>query len=297
MVSVCIVDCYFFSVEKFFININVYTNNPLILDTVNEKFAYVTEYWTWKEVLVNVIKGCILPGNVQAGGALWFLAILLQISVLYCVVDFTLRRFLNKEYILIAQFVVSVVFLVIGYFFSLSGVSLYGIATSFSCYGLFYTGLILNKFSEKVYPVKWIEAVIVCLVSTFILCVLNNFGSVGLAANNYKDPFYLFAASLAGWYMLYGLAMLIKKSEKLSSVFSYIGKNTLSIVILHFLAFKLVSLVGVLLVGDELYKIAAFPVLYVGLGWRVLYTLVGITISLVANKILKEIKKNNKGVG
>lgn len=291
MVSICIVDGHFSVLRNFFIDINIYTNNPLILDTVDNKFAFVTEYWTWKEILINVIKGCILPTNVQAGGALWFLATLLQISVLYCIVNFILHKVLKEKNILIAQGVISMAFLAIGYFFQVCGISLYGIETCFSCYCLFYIGLLLNKYNEKVYPVKTRNVVIVYFVSTFVLCVLSRFGSVGLAANNYSNPLFLLVASLAGWYMLYGLAMLIKQNEKVGELFAYIGKNTLPIVVLHFLAFKLVSLTGVLVLGDELYKISAFPVLYVGFGWRILYTFVGIAIPLAVNEIWKVIKR------
>ena len=248
--------------RNFFINIHVYTNNPQVLETVDSKFAFVTEYWTWKDILINIIKGCILPGNVQMGGALWFLATLLQISVLYCIVDFVLKRFLDKKHILLAQFVVAVVFLGIGYFFHVKGVYLFGIESCFSCYILFYIGLLLNRYSEKVYPEVLWKRITVLVLSFVVLCVLNHFGSVGLSGNNYNDPLFLIIASLAGWYMLYEMASLLKSSAVVSKWMAYIGKNTLPIVVLHFLAFKLVSLIGVWINGDELYQISAFPVLY-----------------------------------
>lgn len=55
-----------------FIDLNIYTANPNIMTAVESQYAAVTLYWTWREILLNIIKGCILPGNVQVGGALWF---------------------------------------------------------------------------------------------------------------------------------------------------------------------------------------------------------------------------------
>lgn len=276
--------------RNFFIDINVYTNNPLVLETVDSKFAFVTEYWSWKEILINIVKGCILPGNVQVGGALWFLATLLQISVLYCIVDFVLKKLLNKKNLLIAQGMISVLFLLIGYLFNVKHISLFGIGTCFSCYCLFYAGLMLNKYSAKLYAAKVSINIILFVISIGILLVLNRMGSVGLAANNYNNPIFLLLASIAGWFMLYQLAALLKKNECITKMISYIGKNTLPIVILHFLAFKVVSFIGVMIQGEELYKVAAFPVLYLGLGWRILYTLTGIIIPLGVNEIWKYMK-------
>lgn len=277
--------------RNFFIHINVYTNNPLILETVNSKFAFVTEFWTWKDILINIIKGCILPGNVQVGGALWFLATLLQISIMYCVIEFVLKKFLDRKYIVAAQFVVAVVLLMIGYFLNLKDIYIFGIESFFSCYCLFYAGMLLHRFEDRISQIKPVRSVLLLVICFVLLCVLNNFGSIALGANNYNNPVFMLAASLAGWFLLYESASLIKQNPIIAKGIAYVGKNTLPIVVLHFLAFKLVSLVGVLVCGGELYQIAAFPVLYEGFGWRVLYTLVGVIVPLAVNEFWMRLKK------
>lgn len=277
--------------RNFFININVYTNNPLILEDVDSGFAFVTEYWTWKDILINIIKGCILPGNVQMGGALWFLATLLQVSIGYCVIDFVLKRFLNQRYMLFAQGVVSVLLLGIGYFLCIMNVYIFGIESFFSCYCLFYIGMLLHKTADKFVLTKT-KSVVFVFVSCFaILCYLNTRTSISLGANQYDSPFILLGASLVGWFFLYEAAMLIKKSTAIAKIMTYIGQNTLPIVVLHFLAFKLVSLAAVLVNGKELYCIAAFPVLYTDVIWSVLYIIVGVAVPLGLNELWKGIKK------
>lgn len=277
--------------RNFFIDINVYTNNPLVYEYVDEGFAYVTEYWTWKEILINIVKGCILPGNVQMGGALWFLATLLQISVAYCVMEFVLRKFVNKKHLLKAQFAVSAVLLLIGYVLCINDVYIFGIESFFSCYCLYYIGILLGRATEKLADRKiWIS------VAVFILCfavlsVLNQFGSISLGGNKYNNPLFMLVASLAGWFLLYEVAVIIKRNSMISRVLAYLGKNTLPIVVLHFLAFKIVSFIGVLLQGDYLIGISAFPILYTGIWWCILYSVVGIVVPLVLNEVWLKLKR------
>ena len=74
------------------------------------------------------------------------------------------------------------------------------------------------------------------------------------------------------------------------------GKNTLPIVILHLLAFKLVSYAGVFAKGQARYLVAAFPVLYRGGLWWVAYTVVGIAVSLLINMLYQRIKCYVRGL-
>lgn len=277
--------------RNFFIDINVYTNNPLVLEQVDSSFAFVTEYWTWKDVFINVMKGCILPGNVQMGGALWFLATLLQVSIGYCVIEFLLKRFIDKRYILLAQLVVSILLLSMGYFLCVKNVYIFGVESFFSCYCLFYIGKVLHEFADKLVLSKTWMMIVVFVVCLGILCCLNGLGSISLGSNKYDNPVFLLVASLSGWFMLYEAATLIKRNQGFANIMAYIGKNTLPIVVLHFLAFKLVSLLAVLITGEELYCIAAFPVLYIDFGWRVLYIIVGIALPLIVNRIWVELRK------
>ena len=77
---------------------------------------------------------------------------------------------------------------------------------------------------------------------------------------------------------------------------SYIGKHTLPIVILHLLAFKIVSYIGVLANGQELYLVAAFPVLYRGGLWWMAYTVVGIVVPLLLGQLYNKIKCYVRGM-
>ena len=99
------------------------------------------------------------------------------------------------------------------------------------------------------------------------------------------------AASLAGWMLVYEGAHLLALVPAVGGVFSTLGRATMPIVILHFLAFKLVTWLGLLATGGESYLLAAFPIYFTGGLWWVAYTAVGLALPLAAGAAWPRIKK------
>ncbi len=279
-----------------FIDLNIYTADPMILTAVESKYAAVTPYWTVKETLINILKGCILPGNVQVGGALWFLATLLQIAALYALIDFALKQVQRGKRVIIAQGVVSAAFLLLGYWFSVKGIFLFGIVRTFSFYCLFYLGFVFGKYKETLLDHNAVKTGLVMLGSFCLLLVCNRLGGIALGENVFMNPIFLLTASVAGWLLLYEGATFLKKVPVLCKTVSYMGANTLPIVILHLLAFKIVSYIGVFANGHRRYLVAAFPVLYRGGMWWIAYTAVGIAVPLLLNILYRKIKGYVRGL-
>ena len=72
----------------------------------------------------------------------------------------------------------------------------------------------------------------------------------------------------------------------------YIGQRTLVIMMLHFLSFKVVAVLADLIYNLPAYCIAAFPTLYGEKGmWWILYTIVGVSLPLLADYCYKFLKK------
>lgn len=65
------------------------------------------------------------------------------------------------------------------------------------------------------------------------------------------------------------------------TIVDYIGQHTMPILILHFLSFKLVNYIGVLINGNPLFVTAGFPTSYHGWIWTIVYTIVGIVLPLI----------------
>ncbi len=104
-------------------------------------------------------------------------------------------------------------------------------------------------------------------------------------------PLYLLAASLAGWMLVYEGAHLLARVPAVSGAFSALGRATMPIVILHFLAFKPVTWLGLLATGGESYLLAAFPIYFTGGVWWVAYTAAGLALPLLAYAVWVRLKK------
>ena len=273
--------------NNFFININVYTNNKELLNLVSGQYIGVKEFLTFKAMLINIIKAILLHGGTEIGGAFWFLATLMQISILYCLIAWILKHFLNKKRILFIQGIISAILLLLGFTCSIKGLSIFGIEKVLSYYCLFYIGYIFKQFniSNKERNIKLHIVILVACMA--ILLVLNQIGSIGLADNHYINPIFFIIASCAGWQFLYEIALLLIKVNILKKIWVTIGQNTLSVVILHFLCFKIISYIQVIIMNKPHFLVAAFPVLYSDGLWWIAYLVIGLVIPISLNILRK----------
>ena len=90
---------------------------------------------------------------------------------------------------------------------------------------------------------------------------------------------YIITAVLASW-SFYSLFDKMKSSHGIcAKALDFIGKNTLTILTWHFLAFKLVSLLVIGIYDLPIERLAEFPVIYeyAEQGWWIAYFCVAIT--------------------
>lgn len=279
--------------HNFFIKINIYTTNPAISNYATGLYAAPTPFSprSIKETLINCIKGFFLEGGTQLGGTFWFLKILLFVGLGYGIVEFFGKKYLPKVNVLILHSALSLILLAAGYFFSLKGITLHGIAQTCSVYILYHIGRLMKEYRILSISHHWLLRIAFLVIAFALLFVLNTFGTVSLAGNSYENPAFFLTASLLGWLLLYEAAYFIKQLQPLKDFFVLLGQNTLSVAILHFLCFKPVSLIGIMILGDPSYALAAFPVLYMGGLWWIPYTLVGLFIPILLSLLYKNIKK------
>lgn len=56
------------------------------------------------------------------------------------------------------------------------------------------------------------------------------------------------------------------------------GKNSLIIMLLHFISFKVITLLQIVLSGDSIEKLTSYPVYVSSNGWWIAYSIAGIGI-------------------
>ena len=113
---------------------------------------------------------------------------------------------------------------------------------------------------------------------------------IDLAHNNYPNPVLFLAASMSGWALCYSTAWFLKHS-RLKPFMVFIGKRTMSILVFHYLAFKIVNAVIVSNRNLPAFCLAACPHLYGDSGLRWLaFTAVGIACPLLLSLIWERTK-------
>lgn len=101
--------------------------------------------------------------------------------------------------------------------------------------------------------------------------------------------------ALIGTLMVLGISRLVASCDNLLRRFLvFAGDNTLDILIWHFLSFKMVSLLLILIYGLPITRLAEFPVIeeYAYYGWWILYMVIGVGAALEVSLI--KVKINNK---
>lgn len=79
-----------------FIKVGVYTEDLMLVKQASATSLKVTQPWSKTEMVKNIMKAALLHGHTQLGSALWFVATLMEISVLYCVIDFIIKKVTNS---------------------------------------------------------------------------------------------------------------------------------------------------------------------------------------------------------
>ena len=104
-----------------FIKVGIYTADLRLVELASDISLKVTRQWSKAEQVKNIIKAALLHGHTQIGSALWFVATLMEISVLYCVIDLIIKKITNSAKIeLEAQGAIATVMLAFGYKCSLA---------------------------------------------------------------------------------------------------------------------------------------------------------------------------------
>lgn len=284
----------FICLHNVFLKLNIYTNAIAFMEETSLESTYKTlfEYYTINDIILKICNAAIFRASTQVGGAFWFFQVLLIDLIAYAFVDFILGQiFRNKKRILAIQGAISILLLLIGYYCCVTGKTLHGLNRECSVYVLIYVGVILKRYNimEKLQQSR--KILYIAVVSFMILCLGYHRGYIAIDGNHIENPVFFLVMSCSGWFLLYGISVLLEKYTKIvASIFIYISKHSVAIIALHFLAFKIVNVCSVALNEMPKYMIAAFPVLMTDGLWWLLYTTVGIAIPLCIDFNVRYVK-------
>lgn len=258
------------------IDLHIYASEATAPNAFNNLFL-VSRY-SYIEMGQRFLKAFIFAGGSQLGGTLWFFKVLF-----FCALIFKLECILYKKFSkrLLIQSLTNLVLYAVGWGLTKQGVVFpLGLETVLLVLIFYNFGFCIHNYHTRVEQTISSHKFTFSVIALGLLFLLYRYQEVNIGNNVITNPFLLLITATLGFVFCYALSDILAKT-KIKNIMSFVGTNTVCVVLLHFLAFKLVNYFLILYKGYDLLYLAAFPVLEEGL-WPV-YALVGITVPLLAN--------------
>lgn len=271
-----LINVFFTVTQNFFLKIGIYSTDagasvlPVIsLDTSA----------TIKKVIGNII----FSGGSQLAGATWFLRSLFCITIINAIITYLLKDIISKKRMLFIVIVVTAIGMQLVNN-DVRPISLLlekiGLQSFFAGYFAYLIGMILRDTTSMRFVKRH---VLVCfLLSGGGLFLLNFVGKIQLNVGHIENVAFFALSSILGWTLVYIVSI---NSKWIASCVEYIGKHSVWILGLHFLSFKIVTMVYLMIVPESKVTLAAYPVVYENNMLWIAYTLVGIIAPLLVGYI------------
>lgn len=287
----------FLMLHNLFIKWNIYTDNIALNQFVKGELSNAKSAIGIEEGFQNILWTAIMVYRPEPMLACWFLKALLFITVGYSVVEFTSRR-LSYNATIVQSFVALVLLVLYRYHPKVPFDALIfhcGGSGAFYGYFFFHLGRVLNerKINFEINSV-WVSASMVFVSVSLLIAAM--YLSSGIRMHRISEALYLpifVSSALVGWILLCEVANV---SHGVGVLISYIGRNTMPILLFHFLAFKLVNYIGTLYYSHPAFVTAGFPASYHSWTWTLVYTLVGVALPLMASRSYSRIKDFVRGL-
>lgn len=218
-------------------------------------------------------------------GAFWFFRALLISSVLFLVGFKALGRFTYFKDNVQKAWAIGLTALLLAMWLTLDGLTIAGISQGGyrEMMGLFFIsmGYIFQKREAQI-PTDW-WVLVACAV--FLVLATAFFHSAMVYRTDFWGFIKLPLPALAGFFLFLQLSKFINRRETIvKRILVFIGDNTLYVFAFHFLAFKLVSVLKIMIEGLPWNQLGAHPVIKpVGNfdAYFILYTIVGVALPLL----------------
>lgn len=272
--------------QNFFLNLNFYTNNPAVLQFSG---SATVEYITVKEFIIRFLKILLLKNGTLFTSAFWFIRILFVVEVVVALTWYVMQKARVRENISnIIFFGLAIMAVNIGFLLKIMNINLMDFSQIFVAFFLFWLGSMLNNDVIRNICKRKVPIVI----SFLSLLLLNTQGIILINQNQFTNPLFLMLCSVNGWILVYGLSNIILDRCRAVGKFAYnLNRAAIDILALHFVAFRLISIIQVRKWNLPEYHLARFPVLDGSSGWWILYFIIGIGVPYVFYNLRMILKK------
>lgn len=228
-----------------------------------------------------------MTGQEQLLDPFWFLKELLLSSMLICVVTFVLRKY-DFKYKDIAVWLLFIFLTVITKYYKFGLPIIWNVSIMFLSATFVYAGYMFRKIERDHY---YSYTGLILSIGTILLFVwVRNDYLDMLWYTSYNVLLYI-PFALIGVYMIFAVSKLIERYSVKRYLY-YLGNHTMIILVLHLLVFKIGNLTKIIIYGFPIEKLSDFKIIQENNDYFwIIYSLLGIIIPLLCNKIWEHSKK------
>ena len=270
-------------IKTLYIPCLLFNTSLLILHNLLIRLYFLDDkIYNLKSIFIGLVKCILFSGGGELGGAMWFLRTMFISSIIYIFIEYFLKSRNIKEF----EIIKSLFFLSLLFFswiipYNMPGYKYVNCLTVLSLYQI---GHLLKKYMIKIKKLYFIP----CFL---ILVICGKYGvQIDLNANQICNPVIFIICSISGFVVCYTISQLFLLFED-QKFLKYIGRHTLSIMMLHFLAFKIVIFIQIIIGYGKINDLKSYPCYIVNSGWWLVYSIVGVLVPLWINYLYQRIKK------
>lgn len=248
---------------------------------------YSTQYVGFEEYMFHVFKVILFTGTEPIFDPLWFLKSLFIGNIFILLIFFVVSRLkLQEKELCMLRLMIFISALLVGFIIKkIEGYFFYDLHRELITMFLIYLGFVTAKYQDR-FLLPNLRLSVLCFI---ILLICSLYFTFSLSGAIIVNPIILTIISVVGFYMIYTFSYYILRLKKISSALIYIGQHTMSILILHLFAFKILSLI--LDTKLNLHTMDSHSIYYVGDYWWswILFSLVGVVFPICCIGLYKQV--------
>ena len=271
---------FFGILHNYLYRINIYTD---LIPSVYNHTQYLA---TRSEYIINLLKILSFAKLEQLLGPLWFLPVLFCVNMLFLLANYCIYRIKPANRELWLAVTIIAIFCVGFSYYPEHNIFLRPVSIAMVTTVMFYFGNLFKKYeSFIVFNGAYALACFILLLASVPYGPIENGGHI------FGSPSFYIGSSLSGIYLNLYIARKFVSDSLLKKFLLYCGKNTITILALHYLAFRSVSYLQVRLFDLPPYFTAQHPVLDASHGWWFVYTIAGVVFPLIGRLIYDRFKQ------
>ena len=245
------------------------------------------KFYSMNDLIINVFKILTFNGTEVLVIPLWFLPALFFTTIIFCLIS----RYFKLEWV---RLLIIVILFILGIGLKYYNANLIfnnfcpeTINISFVALAFFYIGYLYNRY-KKAIKLNFFIA----LVLFTILVISRKYNiRVDMRLNSYSNPILLIPDALCGIYVLIYAAKKMCNLNINISLLKYIGRNTVPILALQYISFKLIYLVQIIFYKLPIIRLGDLgPINSIGF-WCIMFTIIGVLVPIIIHYISNLLRK------